>query len=469
VLIDGLLGIISALSFAPFNIFPIFLATFSRFFVKILKTRTTKKLLTQAFCFFFGLHLACLYWVIYPLMLNFEKHWILIPLAITLIPAYLSMFLLIPTFLLSRNHFRKLPDFAKPFTFALLFCCTMEIYGNFFPGLPWVLPGYIWNCHEIFLQTLCIYKISGLNFITLFISGWLGLAFFHYKSGNLKHSRIYAGIALFLFLFLLLFGYVRLARNPTKFTDQKIRIVQANISQQDKSNQNLSFQNLKKYLDFSQHNSRVNFVIWPEASIPYLYKENFTQLHNYLKSILQNEEHLIAGAVRQDLSSEKVFNSIIVIDHSGKNVAIFDKRRLVPFGEYIPFRNYVPFQSIASDIGDFNFGEKPNIVTINGLKVAFAICYEIVFSSTFDSSEEKDVIINVTNDGWFGFTTQPFQHLQISRARAIENGVPLVRATNYGISAVFDAYGREIAQIPIDQAGAIEINIPERASHPAVS
>jgi apolipoprotein N-acyltransferase len=339
----------------------------------------------------------------------------------------------------------------------------MELYGNFFPGFPWVLPGYIWNCHEVFLQTLCIYKISGLNFVTLLISGWLGLAFLHHKSGNLKRSRIFAGIAAFLFLFLLLFGYARLACNPTKFTDQKVRIVQANISQKDKGNRSLAFQNLNKHLELSRHNSRVNFVIWPEASIPYLYKENFTQLHDYLKSILQNnEEHLIAGGIRQDLSSEKIFNSTIVLDHTGKNIAIFDKRRLLPFGEYIPFRDYIPFQSIASDIGDFDPGEKPNIVNINGLKVAFAICYEIVFSDVFASSEEKDAIINVTNDGWFGFTTEPFQHLQISRARAIENGVPLLRATNYGISAVFDAYGREIARIPINQAGAIEINIPER-------
>jgi apolipoprotein N-acyltransferase len=103
-------------------------------------------------------------------------------------------------------------------------------------------------------------------------------------------------------------------------------------------------------------------------------------------------------------------------------------------------------------------------LNINGIKIAAAICYEIVFGDNFVASDDADVIINVTNDGWFGFTTELFQHLQISRARAIENGIPLLRATNYGISAVFDSYGRELARVPVNQSGVIEINIPQTAA-----
>jgi apolipoprotein N-acyltransferase len=134
---------------------------------------------------------------------------------------------------------------------------------------------------------------------------------------------------------------------------------------------------------------------------------------------------------------------------------------LVPFGEYVPFREYLPFQSIASDIGDFDRGEKAPVIELDGVKIVFAICYEIAFPN-FRKGRDADIIVNATNDGWFGFTTEPFQHLQIARARAIETGLPLIRATNYGISAVFDPCGRELARVPINEAGIIEINIPKK-------
>jgi apolipoprotein N-acyltransferase len=343
----------------------------------------------------------------------------------------------------------------------------MGFYGNFLPGFPWVLPGYIWCCHEIFLQTLSIYGIYGLSFVTLCISGYSGLSFLLYKNGNFNKSTIYAIVAVLIFLIMTLFGYIRLANNPTRFTDKKIKIVQANISQKNKNNHNYAFLNLKKHLELSRCNSQADFVIWPEASVPYLYREDRTQLHDYLKSILNVGECLIAGAVRQDLLSEKIHNSAVVIDHTGKNIAIFDKRRLLPFGEYIPFRKYIPFQSIAADIDDFAPGTKSNVIEVNGVKIGLAICYEIVFSNAFVSEEKKepaDMIVNITNDGWFGFTTEPFQHLQISRARAIENGMPLLRSTNYGISAVFDSCGREIARIPINEAGIIETSVPRKTN-----
>ncbi|MDR1236166.1 MAG: apolipoprotein N-acyltransferase, partial [Holosporaceae bacterium] len=349
-----------------------------------------------------------------------------------------------------------------PAAFATSFCLTMMLYGNFFPGFPWVLPGYIWCCHEIFLQTLSLYGIYGLSFVTLLISGFLGLAFRCHKSHDFKKSKIAALISVLIFSLAVLFGWYRLANNPVKFTDKKVRTIQADISQKNKNDHKLSFSNLIEHIKLSLHDSPIDLIIWPEASVPYLYKEDFRQLHDHLKSFLHKGECLLAGVVRQGLSDGKIYNSVVAIDHDGKNIATFDKRRLLPFGEYVPFREYIPFESIAGDIGDFCVGEKTNISVINGIKIAFAICYEIVFPNNFVPGE-ADVIVNVTNDGWFGFTTEPFQHLQISRARAIENGVPLLRVTNYGISAIFDSFGREIARVPINQSGVTDTNIPRKA------
>ncbi|MDR0678320.1 MAG: apolipoprotein N-acyltransferase, partial [Holosporaceae bacterium] len=273
----------------------------------------------------------------------------------------------------------------------------------------------------------------------------------------------------------------RLANNETVFTDKKVRIVQCNISQKQKGNPNFASRNLQGHMARSQHESRIDFIVWPEASIPYLYREDFESLNNLLKSCVAKDEYLLAGAVRKDPSAKKIHNSIIVVDYQGQNVMNYDKSRLLPFGEYIPFRKYMPFESIASDIGDFDVGDPADIFEINGIKIIFAICYEIAFSNGFIPyvlkqkitkdiglrvNKEADLIVNVTNDGWFGFTSEPFQHLQISRARAIETGIPLVRATNYGISAIFDAYGREIARIPINKAGIIDARIPGKAHSP---
>ncbi|MDR1982853.1 MAG: apolipoprotein N-acyltransferase [Holosporaceae bacterium] len=486
---SGFYGSITALAFAPFNVFPIFLLTFARLFVRILEIKDIKSLLKEVFCFFFCMHVACLYWIVYPLSLNLSKHWILIPIAITLIPTYFSMFLLIPVWIMwKRTHGNslqmrnKFTEYAiKPVMFASLFNLIMLFYGHFFPGFPWLLPGYVWCCHEIFLQTLSVYGIYGLSFITMLIAGFGGLSFVQYKLGDIKKSKNSAIISTILFLFIVLFGYNRLANHKTEFTDKKIRVVQCNISQKNKSNSRLAFFNLQEHVIRSQHESKLDFVVWPEASVPYLYRENFEQLNHRLKSILNDGEYLLAGAVREDLNTQKIHNSVIVINHKGQNIANYNKSRLLPFGEYIPFRRYVPLKSIASDIGDFDAGTQADIFKINGMKIIFAICYEIAFPNGFMPyvlepkitndlglrvNQEADLIVNITNDGWFGLTTEPFQHLQISRTRAIETGLPLVRATNYGISAIFDAYGREISRIPIDQAGVIDANIPKKTDCP---
>ncbi|MDR0968883.1 MAG: apolipoprotein N-acyltransferase [Holosporaceae bacterium] len=457
-------GLATALSFAPFNVFPIFIATFAWLFVKIFESKDVKKLLAESFCFFFFWHLACLYWIAYPLTFD-SKHWILIPFAITLIPAYLSLWLLaavLITKLIQRVKF--VDEFLLPVFSAAAFCCSIWIYSNYLPGFPWILPAYIWNCHEIFMQTLSLYGADGLNFTTLLISFYFGSFFVCRKRGNTKKAIVLVSISVGLLLFIALFGWRRLANNPVEFIDKRIRIIQCAIPQEEKNDGKFAFTNLRKHLEKSRGESKADFVVWPEASVPYLYREDFEQLNDYLKSPLNEGEYLLAGAVRKDLATEKIYNSVVVINCFGKNVSNYDKSRLVPFGEYVPFRKYLPFQSVAVDIGDFDRGNaSANVLELNGVKIAFAVCYEIAFPREIFNAP-VDLIVNVTNDGWFGLTTEPFQHLQITKAAAIERGIPIARATNSGISAVFDAYGREIARIPINQAGVIEVNIPKKAA-----
>ncbi len=452
-------GMCGAFGFAPFNLYPIFIAIFAWLLARVYESPLF--LLRKAFIFFLGLYMASLYWLAVPLTVDLSKHFILIPFAVTLIPAYFAFQMLIPIFVL--RYFRGI--FAKALVFSITYTAVIYLHGHGSFGFPWVFPAYIWSSHELFMQTLSIYGVYGFSFVTIFISSLFGAAVFYRDQNKTKQSFKYLSIAASLFFAICIFGIVRLAKNPTEYTQITARVVQPNIQHHEKKQRR---DMLNRMLELSKNTGEINLLIWSEATIPYLYSENLRGLHQLISEpLMRNDSYLIAGAVREDFA-ENIYNSAVVIDYFGRNIHNYDKIHLVPFGEYIPFRSFIPFDNITNDIGDFNVGNptQNRPTELCGLKIALAICYESVFSVDCIPSDDQqiDLMINLTNDGWFGFTTQPFQHLQIVRARAIEMGVPLIRAANIGVSAVFDSLGRQIKHIPIDTIGYIDFKIPSKLS-----
>ena len=460
-------GAVGASAFQPFGIFVAFFLSFGWLFSRIRLEKSRRILYGGSFLFFMSFYLSNLYWMAVPLTIDFEHHGFLIPIAICLIPAYLSL-MTFPAVIVSagvKNIRRCLSMFCAVFGISFYF------YGHFCPGFPWTLPGYIWNFHEIFMQSLSIVGIYGLSLITIFMACLCGTAFVFFKEGNARGLKISGIIFFSVFAFLFLFGFFRLQKNPVSFTNYGIRVIQGNLSQHGRDESNVAFDNLKSYVEESKTDAAIDFIIWPECTVKYIYEKNDEALNSWLKLPLKKGGYLITGAPRRDLETGKVFNSLIVINYSGENIESYDKIRLVPFGEYIPFREYLPFKNVTNEMGDFDRGTDKKILTIKGLKIAPMICYEAVFptecvkDSLFGlgaKSFDADVIINLTNDAWFGFTSEPFQHLQIVRARAIELGVPLIRSVNFGVSAVFDSFGRIIAAVPFNQKGVISSHIPER-------
>ncbi|MBR1735138.1 MAG: apolipoprotein N-acyltransferase [Alphaproteobacteria bacterium] len=448
-------GALGALGFAPFNLYPVFIAVIAWLFVNISENRLSLK---NSFFFFLVFYIFNLYWLAFPLTINFSRHFVLIPFAIIFIPGICAMEMQIP--IIAIQHVRNLT--AKTIIFSFLFSIVLHIQrlGEF--GFPWVFPAYIWNSHEIFLQTLVIYGVNGLNFVTVFMASLIG-AFIVSYNRNANNLKYILSAAIFFFS-ICLFGLIRLANNPTKYTNYHARIVQPNIKNEEKK-QRKNIMNRLQYL--SRNLNNIDFLIWPEASIPYLYSERLKGLNDLLSESLVPNAYLIAGAIREDVSNaNSIYNSVIVIDYFGHNIYNYNKIHLVPFGEYIPFRYLIPFESIASDIGDFNIGRKHSSFQLNNLKIATLICYEAIFASECAiAAKDADLIINLTNDGWFGLTSQPYQHLQIVRARAIELGIPLIRTANVGISAVFDPLGRMLHHIPIDTTGYIDIAIPKKLNN----
>lgn len=554
------MGAIGALGFAPFNLFPAFILAFAwLFFCASLTSVTSLKLdpfsanvtldpfsasrssetyasaifaleaasvsqlqsaynatgsKTRVLQALLSMHICCLYWLVYPLTIELHKHWMLIPFAIVVVPAYFSIQLAAAVWIAGKI---SSDIYERVLIFPALCSMAMYLYGHFSLGFPWVLPAYIWNCHEIFLQTLSIWGVYGLSFVTMLISCLLGASFVFLRRNDRKNAIISASISAFLLIFIVLFGIVKLNLHKAQFTSYRMRMVQCNLTQAEKSNDGLREQNLWKHLQYSVSEDRLDFILWPEASFPYLYNEKRADFQEAFQAVLKPGVHLLFGAVRKDLETAKYYNSVVAVNHLGQKVGCYDKIHLVPFGEYVPFRSLIPlpFQGIASDIGDFDVGELPCILEINGLKMAMAICYEAAFpvlaapalmlslpsepyASTIFNAETTSAIenargattptlqahyayheegsdaraartattvtlvVNVTNDAWFGPTSEPYQHLQIVRARSVELGVPLVRCTNYGISAVFDPCGREICRIPMNSAGFVDFYIPER-------
>ncbi len=481
-LIFATLGVLSASSFVFSDCFEVgssclgyfrflnglpFIIAFGFFFSKIFE-HEGKSLLANGFVYWLFYFISALYWLGYPLTIDLRLHWMLIPLALVAIPTYLSIPLLMPVYITKRFYCNNVWNAALVFSVLNFF--IMYFFGHYAPGFPWALPGYVWSGSQEFMQAFSIWGIYGQTFFTLMVGCIMG-AGFYWRRINLKKSYEAVGVVLVLLVSLFLFGFFRIPKNPSEFTDYKVRCVQGSIHQKNKMNRSLASDNLNLYLNLSQMESdsknwSPDFVIWPEASIPYLFTDKSKILTKKLATVVPSDGYLLAGAVRKDSFSGNVYNSVVVLDEFGKNIVNYDKKHLVPFGEYIPFRNFIPkiFAPIANSIGDFAIGKNSNVIDLKGLKIALTICYEAIFSGEFISSKDTDVdvIVNVTNDAWFGHTSELVQHLNIVRARAIEEGIPLVRVTNFGISAVFDAYGRKVDMLGADKVGVMDFYVPKK-------
>jgi apolipoprotein N-acyltransferase len=218
----------------------------------------------------------------------------------------------------------------------------------------------------------------------------------------------------------------------------------------------------------------VTHLIWPESAFPFFLAREPDALAQ-ITQLLPPGAVLITGAVRiaepYNPAAPSAYNSIYVIDHSGSILASYDKVHLVPFGEYLPFKPLLErlgMEVVTKQIGGFRAGDRRRLMTIPGTPPALPlICYEIIFpDAVVPAGERPSWIVNVTNDGWFGISTGPYQHLQQARVQAIEEGLPLVRAANTGISAVVDPLGRIINSLPLGEEGVVDSPLPRPVRAP---
>ncbi|MET3589774.1 apolipoprotein N-acyltransferase [Bartonella silvatica] len=391
-----------------------------------------------------------------------------IPFALLGPPFYLSLYWFFAGFIVGLLWTKGI---ARFFVLAFSLGLAEWLRAFLFTGFPWNALGYTAMPTPMFMQLGAVVGLYGMNILAVLV----------YSLPTVLLTNEKKKTALFLLSSLIFvhsgFGFYRLNTIPDTADNHKrrywVRIVQPSIPQNVKLNSTTREDIFTAHMQLStepqeDHKPAPDFIIWPEASIPSILYDNSLATKR-ISSILKSKQWAIIGAIRahyDPLNAQvQYFNTIAVINNKGDILNTSDKLHLVPFGEYLPYHNLlkkIGLRTLADNIGGYSAARVRKIVTTpNGFSYLPLICYEAIFphEMTFKGPPPQ-AIINVTNDAWFGVTPGPYQHLQQAQLRAVELGIPLIRAANNGISAVIDSYGRIIVALRQNAVGIIDSPIP---------
>ena len=334
---------------------------------------------------------------------------------------------------------------------AIAWTIAEWLRGHLFTGYSWNPLGHVWAFATPLLQGAALFGVYGLGLVTFLIlaapaAGW--------RASLL--ALVVAGAA----------GFAgQSAMTPIDAPDGPlVRLVQPNTLQAEKWRPELRAQHMAKLVEMSR---RPGFdglaaVIWPETAPPFIVEPGSSALE-YMAQAVPPGGYLLTGAARGTRNREDgVWNSLLVIDGAGSIVATYDKVHLVPLGEYIPFHKQLAPVSGLIGRGSFEVGESRVTLDLPRLpSFSPIICYEVIFPAAVTGPGARPRwLLNVTNDAWFGLSSGPYQHLASARLRAVEEGLPMLRAANTGVSAVIDAYGRVLAALDMQQEGILDHRIP---------
>lgn len=469
-----LAGIVGSYALPPYGLWPLMFLSLSAFYVLYARTETPRRAAATGFFYALGYFTAGLWWIGNALLVEGNEFWWVWPLAVIGLPVLLSFFTAVYTgmaFCLSSG--KTLPGF---FAWVGAIALSEWVRGHIFTGFPWNLFGYVWAGTLPLAQMAALLGAYGLTLLTLMWAATPGFLW-AYTSSLTRKSYMAAGMAVTL-LAALTYGHVRLKQNPTAFNDAvHVRIVQPNIGQDLKWDAGRAVQHFEKHLRLSQPQKpadRTTVLVWPETAIPSVFLRTPAARENIQRLLASfgAPAFLISGILDRRIAEDGplYYNGIAVFDARGGMTPVYSKTHLVPFGEYIPFQKYIPIKPVVAFSG-FEKGPGTLTVTQDGIP-AFSplVCYEIIFPGKATARRPIDPmwIVNVTNDAWYGDSAGPHQHFAHSIFRAIEEGVPVVRSANTGISGMTDSYGRVIAKSKIGTEDVLNFPLPIPASSPPV-
>jgi apolipoprotein N-acyltransferase len=502
ILIAFLAGASSALALPPTNIWPVPFITFP-ILVWLVDGAAAGRLggvlaaATAGWWFGFGYFLAGLFWVGHAFLVDAKTFGWLLPFAVIALPAgmaiYTALGLALARLIWTRGASRVL---------ALAVALTLAewLRGHLFSGFPWNAYGYALISPLWLAQGAALLGLWGLTFLAVAV--FASPAVLADDRADTRRPWLAPALAVVVIAALAAYGAIRLATTPTSYVEGvRLRIMQPNLQQDEKFNYAQKQQVMSRYLALSDRSSGpqstgvrdATHLIWPESAFPFFLTREADALAQ-IAALLPQGTVLITGAIRPPETAPNVpltraYNSVYALDHDGSILSVYDKVHLVPFGEYLPFQRLLEqlgLVQLTNVRGGFIAGDRRRNQHVPGAPDFLPlVCYEIVFPGDavprserpgwlYDhvgryvgwpfvagSGERPGWLLNLTNDGWFGASAGPYQHFQQARVRAIEEGLPLVRAANTGISAVVDPLGRVIKSLPLGTEGVLDAPLPQ--------
>lgn len=455
-------GILGAGALAPLYILPLLVPAFCGVLWLMSESSASRSSFWIGWWFGFGYFMAGLYWIAFALGVDLDRFAWMIPFSLFGLPALLAFFIA-PVFALTSAF--KFEREGRLILFAVLWTVFEWLRGHLFTGFPWNLIGYCWMNFPSIAQSLSIFGAYGLGFLTIL---WASAPVLWPRWRSI--SGIYV-----LFLGFALFGMWRLHTAQVEMVPNlTLRLIQPSIPQKLKWSKQHMEENFRTILALTTMPPCPSPVvyIWPESATPFFLANDAVRRLSLARS-LSPKGMLLTGTTRGIRSSRdklKLWNSLIAVDEEGNLAGVYDKSHLVPFGEYIPFHSLFSgiIHKVTSGSIDYSAGSGLQTVTVPGVpSFSPLICYEVIFPGAVKSDQgpAPEWLLNITNDAWYGRTSGPYQHLDIARARAIEEGLPLVRVGNNGISAVIDPYGRVLNKLELDKRGVLDVKLPKPLSN----
>jgi apolipoprotein N-acyltransferase len=438
----------------------------------------------------FGYFIAGLWWLGAAFLVEPDDFAWALPLGVVALPAGLAFFPALG-FGLARLFWAPGPSRILMLAAALGF--SEWLRGHVLSGFPWNVYGMALGDHLLLAQFVAIGGLYGLTILAIAIFAAPALIADH-KSlpGHPWRERIPAGLiaAVVVLAGLAVYGSLRLAAgHPGVVASVKVRIMQPNLSQDAKYTAESRVAILDRYLSLSDRSTGpghtgltdVSLLVWPESAFPFVLSHEPQALAK-IGNALPVGTVLVTGAARLDEMAQRgagrrveFFNSMQVLTRGGLILDTYDKVHLVPFGEYLPFARVFERLRIRQFVdvpGGFESGTAHTILVLPGLPVGVPlICYEAIFpeevaAAVRAAATRPGFLVNVTNDAWFGRTVGPYQHLAQARLRTIEEGLPMVRAANTGISAIIDPYGRIMSELGLGEEGIVDGALPQNIPPP---
>ncbi|MGN6571878.1 MAG: apolipoprotein N-acyltransferase [Pseudolabrys sp.] len=473
-----LAGAASALSMAPVNAWPVLFVTFP-VLVWLIDGATQGRrsavwsAAIAGWCFGFGYFLFGLYWVGYAFLVDAKTFGWLLPVAVAGLPAYLAIYTALGA-AAARLLWVRGP--MRLIALAATMTIAEWLRGHLLSGFPWNTFGYALTEPLALAQSVSLVGVWGLTFLALAICATPAVL----TDEKTETPAPWRPLVLGLIVLAAMYGYgvARLATHATAYVPKvKLRLMQPNLQQDQKFNYSAKNDVMARYLRLSNratgpdskgvHDATI--LIWPEAAFPFFLTREPDELA-LIADLIRPDTQLITGAVRAAPTEAgqrvtRAYNSVYVIGSDGAVRSVYDKVHLVPFGEYLPLQGLLEslgLQNLTKMAGGFLSGDRRRAMDVAGApKVLPLICYEAIFpGAAVPPGERPGWLVNVTNDGWFGISSGPYQHFQQARVLAIAEGLPLVRAANTGISAVIDPTGRIIRELPLGDEGVLDSQLP---------